>query len=150
MSLQKFYKNPVLEGTGTAVIGKNSEVFSKGDPVTIDSDGFLIYATAGTKVLGFSLEDVTMTSSNQTVAKYSPQYVPALGVKMIYLADQACTQTDLGQYADLVGTTGATLMNLNSGATGQFLVEAFNPDGLGDTYVVVSVAEPLQYAFAQA
>lgn len=150
MSLEKFYRVPMLEGLGTAVIAKNSEQFSKGDPITIDSDGFLIVSTAGDKVLGFSLEDYTASSDNQTVAKYCPQYQPALGVKMIYQADQNCIQTDIGAYADLVGTTGAIKMNLSAGATGQFLVEGFNPDGLGADYVVVSVAEPQQLGFAQS
>ena len=148
--LQKFYKNPVLEGTGTAIIGKSSEVFAKGDPVSIDTDGFLIYSTAGSKIIGFSLEDVTMSATNGTVAKYCPQWVPSLGVKMVYKSDQDCTQTDVGAYADLVGTTGATQINLAAGATGQFLVLAFNPDGLGDNYVVVEVAEPQTLGFAQS
>lgn len=149
--LEKFYRNPLLEGTGVAVIGKNSEQFTKGDPVTIDANGFLIVATSsGEKILGFALEDKTCASDNQTVAKYAIQYVPALGVQMIYQADQDCVQTDIGAYADVTGTTGAIRMNLSAGATGQFIVLGFNPDGLGDSYVVVKVAEPQELAFAQS
>jgi hypothetical protein len=150
MTLEKMYRNPLLLGTGYPVLGKNSEVITAGDPVSIDSDGFLIASVAGGKVLGFAIETKTMTSTNSTVALYCPQYIPADGVWMLYQSDQACTQTDIGAYADITGTTGAFYIDLAAGATGQFFVEGFNPDGLGTSYVVVRVAEPQVSAAAQS
>lgn len=149
MSLEKFYRDPILEGVGEPIIGANSEQFTEGDPLSIDADGFLIVATTG-KIIGFAKESRTMASDNETVAKYCPQYVQARGVEMVYEADQNATQTDVGAYADLTGTTGAIKINLAAGATGQFIVLGFNPEDLGDNYVIVKVAEPQELAFAQS
>lgn len=132
-------------------IAKNSEVFAKADPVTIDSSGWLTVATAGDKVFGYSTEDFTAASDNQTVAKKSPKCVDVRKCQMVYTSDQACVQTDVGAYADLTGTTGAIQMNLSAGSTGQFLVIDFDPDKDGSTTkVVVEAAEPQVYAFAQS
>lgn len=132
-------------------IAKNSEVFAKADPVSIDSDGWLIVSTAGAKVLGYSTEAFTAASDNQTVAKKFPKCVDVRKCQMVYTSDQACVQTDIGAYADLTGTTGAIQMNLSAGATGQFLVIDFDPDKDGSTTtVVVEAAEPQVYAFAQS
>lgn len=147
---QNFYTDPTLLGEGYPIIGKNSEAFAKADPVTIDANGFLIVATAGDRILGWCLQDVTMSASNQTVAKVKPAYVPALGVQMQITADQACVQTDVGAYADISGTTGAINVNLSAGTSGSLFVWGFNPDGAGDTEVIVSVAEPQDLAYAQA
>lgn len=139
-------------GVGTGVILKNSVQLSVGDPLTIDSNGYLDIASTTSKIIGYSLEDVTAASDNQTVAMVKPVYVEAARVRMIYQADQACTQTDIGAYADLgTASTGACVLNLAAGATGQFLVEGFDPYGTGDTTLcVVVVAEPQQLAFAQS
>lgn len=149
---QYFYKSEIPNvGTATPVIAKNSEVFTKADPVTKDTSGWLKVAAAGEKIYGYMMEDYTAASDNQTVAKYKPLVVPARGQLMVYTADQACTQTDLDQYADLTGTTGAIQMNLAAGATGQFAVRAFDPDNDGSTtLVVVCAAEPQDLAFAQS
>lgn len=149
MSIQRFYKGRQV--IGQPIIANNSEVLAVGDPLSIDANGHLIYAAAGTKVIGYCMEAKTHTSDNETVAKYCPQYIEAEGVSMLYESDQACTQTDIGAYADVVGTTGATYMNLNAGATGQFIILAFDPEGESDTdLVVVKVAEPQTSAFAQS
>lgn len=149
---QKFYKVSPDVAIEASVLGKNSAAFAVADPVTIDSDGLLIVATAGTKVLGYAVEAITMASDNETVAKKMPKFIPAVqGVLMQYTSDQACTQTDLGAYADLSGTTGAIQMNLAAGATGQFLVKGFDPEGDGSTTdVIVEAAEPQVFAFAQS
>ena len=148
---QYFFRDPLIAGVQQGVIGKNSEAFAKADPVTIDANGFLTVSTAGDRVDGYCLEDKTCTSSNQTVAKYMPQYVDADKVLMVYTADQACTQTDIGAYADLTGTTGAIQMNLVAGTSGQFFVRAFDPNVDGTTtLVVVEVAEVQHSAAAQA
>lgn len=148
---QKFYKvspDVALESAE----GLNSAVFAKADPVTMNSDGYLIYATAGSKVLGFSVDDVTMAAANNTTPHVRVNYIPAIpGVQMQYTADQACTQTDIGAYADLVGTTGATQINLSAGSTGMFYVKDFDPNQDGTTTeVIVETAEPQTAAFAQS
>jgi hypothetical protein len=147
---QKFYKvspDVALESAE----GLNSAVFAKADPVTIDSNGYLIYATAGSKVLGFSVDDVTMAAANNTTPHVRVNYVPAVpGVQMQYTADQAAVQTDIGAYADLVGTTGATQINLLATTAGQFYVKDFDPNQDGTTTeVIVETAEPQVSAAAQ-
>ncbi len=139
-------------GMETPIIGNNSEAFSVADAVYIDSDGFLAKATTSSKIFGFADEDVTMASDNETVAKYKPQVIPADGVTMVYTADQAVTQTDIGAYADLGTTTsGAQVLNLAAGATGQFIIVGFDPNNDGSTTLaIVKVAEPQVYAFAQS
>jgi hypothetical protein len=139
-------------GVETPIIGNNSEALSYADAVTIDSDGFITVASTSSKILGFCLETKTMASDNETVAKYCPLILPADGVTMVYTADQAVTQTDIGTYADLVTTTsGAQVLNLAGGATGQFIVVGFDPNNDGSTTLcIVKVAEPQVYAFAQS
>lgn len=149
--MQAFFRGAEGANVGEPIIANNSAQFTKGDPVTIDANGNLIVSTAGDKVLGYALEDVTVDSDNETVAKYCPQYLEAEGVEMAFTADQAATQTDIGAYADLTGTTGAIQMNLAAGATGQFIVLKIDPYNTGDTDVVaVKVAEPQVLAFAQS
>jgi hypothetical protein len=149
---QKFYKVGPDVAIEASVLGLNSAAFAVADPVTIDANGLLIVATAGDKVLGFSVEAITMAADNQTVAKIKPKFIPAnQAVLMQYTSDQACTQTDVGAYADLVGTTGAIQMNLAAGANGAFIVKGFDPEEDGTTTeVIVETAEPQSLAFAQA
>ena len=149
---QYFLQDPDGLGTGYPIIGNNSVALAVADAVTIDSDGFLDIASTSGKILGYSLEEVTMASDNQTVAKVCPKYVYADDVLMVYPSDQACTQTDVGQYADFSSaTSGAQTINLNSGATGQFLVIGFDPKGDGSTSdVVVIAAERTKDGYAQS
>lgn len=147
--MQRFHKTKGAS-IGTPIIMNNSEVFAYADPVSIDASGHLIVATAGVKVIGYCLEAKTAASDNETVAKKTVQYLEAPGVEMVYTSDTACTQTDVGAYADLTGTTGAIEINLLAGTTGQFLVKAFDPEVDGDTdLVVVEVAEPQHLGFTQ-
>lgn len=151
--MQKFYKIPTGVSVMADIVGKNSEEFNPADPVTIDANGQLIVATAGDKVIGFATDDITMASDNVTVAKVKPNYIPAQpGVLMVYNSDQAgVVADDVGEYADLTGTTGAIKMDFTAGATGQFLVRQIDPENEGDTdLVVVETAEPQRLAFAQA
>lgn len=149
---QYFLRTPDKGGVETPIIGNNSEVLSVGDAVYIDSDGFIAVATTSSKIFGFCNETKTMTSDNETVAKYCPEVIPADGVTMVYTADQAVTQTDIGTYADLATTTsGAQVLNLVGGSTGQFIVIGFDPNKDGSTTLcIVKVAEPQVYAFAQS
>lgn len=149
---QYFLRTPDKGGVETPIIGNNSSQFSYADALTIDGDGFITVASTSSKIIGFSLEDVTMASDNETVAKYCPLILPADGVTMVYTADQAVTQTDIGAYADLgTTTTGAQVLNLAGGATGQFIVVGFDPNNDGSTTLcIVKVAEPQVLAFAQS
>lgn len=150
---QKFLADPAGHGAGYPVIGKNDEQFSYADPVVIDTNGWLDLIGTTTKVLGYYTgQGETMTSDNQTVAKVKPDYVYAAGVEMVFGADQAATQTDIGVYADMgTVTTGAFELNLVAGSTGQFLVIGFDPtEDSTDTDVVVIAAEPQLFGFAQA
>lgn len=145
----KFKRNPLELSVGHPIIGDDSVKFSVGDAVYIDSDGCLALATTSSKILGYCIEDVTMAADNTTVGKVCPQYVYAEGVEVEIDSDQACTQTDIGAYADLgTVTSGAMVLNLAAGSTGQFLVLGFDAD---DTDKVIAVvAEPQKLAFAQA
>jgi hypothetical protein len=150
---QRFITDPSGLGRGYPIIAASSEQFSHADAVFINSSGFLEVADATGKVLGYYVgQGETMSATNETVAKVCPDYVYAEDVEMAYGADQACTQTDIGAYADFgTVTTGAQELNLTAGATGTFLVLGFDPDGDGTTTLtVVTVAEPQKSAFAQA
>lgn len=151
--MQQFYRVPDKTGIAQPVIAKNSEQFSVGDPVTIDSNGFLARATSsGEKIYGFADEDVTVASDNQTVAKYKPSVISYDGVVMIFTADQAVTQTDIGAYADVgTSTSGGYILNFAAGSTGQFICLGFDPNNDGSTTLaIVRVAEPQVLAFAQS
>lgn len=151
--MQDFRHDPAGLGRGYPIIGANSVQFSYADALYIDSSGFLALATTTSKILGYYVgQGETMASDNQTVAKKTPDYVYAQDVEMIYGSDQDCTQTDIGAYADFgTVTTGAFELNLLAGATGQFLVLGFDPEGESDNDAVVVVAAELQKAaFAQA
>lgn len=150
--MQRFLHDRQRQGHGYPIIAVNSGTVATGDALYVDSNGFLAVITTSSKVLGFSNEDKTITSDNQTVAKYKPQWVPAAGVEMVYGADQACTQTDIGAYADMgTVTTAAQVLNLAAGSTGQFFVLGFGPfdEGVTTTDTVVEVAEPQLLAFTQ-
>jgi len=134
---------------GVPVIAKNSVGFSIGDALTIDSNGFLDLASTSSKIIGYCLETVTVASNNQTVAMYCPQYVYGEGVEVLIDTDQAATQTDIGAYADLgTTTTGAQVLNLAAGSTGQFFVLGIDADNTSK--VIVTIAEPQKLGFAQS
>jgi hypothetical protein len=146
--MQMFRSDPELKGAGYPIIGIDSGSIAKADAVYADSNGYLAVITTSSKVLGFGLENHTQTSTNSTVALYCPLYVPALGEEVIYTGDQACTQTDIGAYADMgTITSGAQVLNLAAGTQGQFFVLGF--DAVTTTLTVVEVAEPQVLAFAQ-
>jgi hypothetical protein len=148
----RFLHDPGAFGTGYPIIGANSSIFKVGDAVTIDANGFLAVPAVSSKIHGFILEDITMASDNQTVAKVCPKFVNAELVEMVVGGDSACTQTKVGEYADLVTVTlGAQVLNGTVIAAGQFLVLGFDPAGDGTTTdYVVKVAEPQFLGFAQA
>ncbi len=95
------------------VIGKNSEAFTVGDPLTITSGALLVAGTTD-PVVGIATKTVTMASNNQTVAKVTPGYIP-IKSDDIYL---------MGCNTDLTGNTtdGGTYYKLISAATGAMQV----------------------------
>lgn len=150
---QYFFRENLPEVVGTPVIGVNSGTITRADPLYIDSNGFMATATAGSLVYGFALADYTLASTNQTVAKVKPQYIPQRGVVMVYTANQAVTQTNVGEKCDFSTTTsGAFVVGASStGASGQVLIVGFDPNqDSTTTLAIVSVSEPQDLAYAQA
>lgn len=146
---QYFFRDPGNVEVLTPVIGKNSEAFKIGTPVTIDSSGFLAGCTSsGEKVYGICIEDKTCASDNQTVAQYKPLVVDAQDVIIAYSTSGTLAQTDVGEYADVATNSSGAITMGNPGATGQFLCTGINPDDTTMGYF--RVAEPQQYAFAQS
>ena len=125
-------------------IGNNSEAFTKHDTVFIDSDGFLKKCGVGDVILGYALETVTMSSTNETVAKVMVKFQHALGVKLRISVASALAQTDVGNYADLsTATTGADTLSATTGTTSaQFFVLELDPDRDGTlTQAIVTASE---------
>jgi len=131
----------------------NSEQFTIGDPVTYDADGFMIVATAGTRILGVCNQNVTAASDNETVAQAKVSYVNS-DLKDYYEAEMsaAVTATNRSQYADITGTTGAVLIDQSTLAdnTAQVRVAVLDPKNESSTTrVLVNIAEPEQLAHTQ-
>lgn len=102
---------------GGRVIGKNSEVFNSGDPVTITA-GFLLVAGTTDPIYGIVVADGTMTSDNQTVAKVKPYVqVPDLSYEFLMGTNADLAATSVGTYYKLTAaTTGAVQVDVTSGA----------------------------------
>ena len=151
--MQNFFNEDIHRlRAGYPVIGVNSAAFADADAVYLDTNGFLALATTSSKIYGYAKQVATMASDNQTVAQVKPTYVIALGLAMVYGADQAGTQTDIGAYADFgTVTSGAFELDLAAGATGQMLVVGIDPYRTSTTTdILVEVAEPQNFAFAQS
>lgn len=120
-------------------IGKNSEVIALNDPLTISS-GILSVAGTTNTVVGIAAKTQTMSSTNQTVAKVVPGYVPADGTLFLMGSNGDFTgnATDGGTYYKLAGTTGIVQVDQASGVqTGAnrvveiIEVDPFNVGGTG-------------------
>ncbi len=150
---QRFFNDPAAFGVGYPVIGANSIAFATADAVYINTSGFLDIATTSSRILGFSVDDVsTLTSDNQTVAKVCPKYVYANNIIMVFPASGAITQTMVGEYADFSSTTSGaqTVSNSTSATAGQLFIIGFDPANDGTTTdVVVMVAEQQYFDYAQ-
>ena len=137
---QRFLTDPAGFGVGYPIIGNNSIQFSVGDPLYVNSSGYLAIAVVDGKVLGYSLENITMSSSNTSVAKVCPKYATTTNVLMVYPVTSSVgyAQTEIGAYTKLETlTTGAITLNATTGATGQFLIVGIDPKGDGTTYEAV-------------
>ncbi len=98
-------------------IGKNSEVFSVNDPVTITAGVVEVAGTTET-IFGVCDKTVTMTSDNQTVAKVVPPLIPTDGLLFLMgcNADLTGNATDGGTYYKLTtATSGAVQIDVASG-----------------------------------
>jgi len=131
----------------------NSVTLDFGDPIKLDSNGFLAPVAAGDKVEGFFAQaTTTATSDNQTVALAKGLYQPVtFDMVLEATADQAATQTDIGAYADFIVSGTTFTINLAAGSSGQVMILDFDPNRDGTTTLVrFSIAEPEVLAFAQA
>lgn len=108
---QRIFREQESEHFREPVIGANSETFLDGSYVAINSSGFLIVATAGLRLEGICRQNVNMASNNQTVAMVTPLVIDADNVEMSMLADQAFTQTNVGEYV-AISTVTAGLQTL--------------------------------------
>ena len=150
---QRVHRENIEAGLGEPIIGANSEAFTVNDAVYINSAGFLAKVTTSSVVLGVARRTVTAASDNQTVAQVKVPIRTWHGLHMVYGADQAAVQTDIGAYADFVTiTTAVQQLNLVAGASGQCHVLAFNPNPAetATTDVVIEFAEVQSLAYAQA
>lgn len=122
------------------IIGKNSEAFAVGDPVTVTS-GVALVASATSTIYGIAVKAQTMSSTNQTVAKVYPalmQVYPDQVFLMGTNSDLTGNATDVGKYYKLTGTTGAVYVDVTSGPQGAsnrivqvVKVDPFNEGGTG-------------------
>lgn len=134
-------------------VGANSTTFTIGDPVVVNTDGFLIVATAGSRVDGVVDESVVMASDNQTVAAYKVTFIPA-NYRDLYEADMsaAILATNRRQYCDLTGTTGA--VQLDQGTVvdtfGAFAITHLDPrNESSTTRVLCNIAEIQALGYVQ-
>jgi hypothetical protein len=130
------FKSPTKEVNfdGGIVIGKNSEVFTSGDPVTITS-GFLLVAGATDTVYGVVQKTQTMVSTNQTGALVKPSVlVPDQSYEFLMGTNSDLAATSVGTFYKLTGTTGAVQVDVTSGAmTGTaIIVECTKVDPNGE------------------
>ena len=153
--MQYFLKDPLSQGVEYPIIGKNSVQFSIADPVYVDGNGVLILVTNASLVLGYSIDDVTMASDNETVAKVCPKVAIGLGHIMSYPNNGAhdFEQSDIGTKTHFsTATTNAfDLNNTVSATVGQVFILGYDPHGESDDdQGVVRVAEYQGFAYAQA
>ena len=96
--------------------GANSEVFAKGDPVAAGATGLVVAGTTAT-VIGIAVRDQTMSSTNQTAAKVRPALIPT-NPEYEFLASGNADMNSLTQIGityQLVGTTGAIMVDVTTG-----------------------------------
>lgn len=143
---QSFVREPEVTGVLQPVIGANSVIFKNGTAVTIDSNGFLALASSsGEKIWGYCIEEKTMASDNQTVAQHCPLVVDPKNITMQFTST-GLAQTDIGEYADIATNTAGVDVLGNPSTSGQFVCVGV----ISSTEGLFKVAEPQQYAFAQA
>lgn len=118
-------------------IGKNSEVFTLGDPVTYASGALLVAGTTNA-IAGVVAQTVTMTSTNGTVAKVQPGYIPASEDTVFLMgtnSDLTSNFIDPGTFYKLTGTTGVVQVDVASGVqtttSRNVMIKQVDPQGIG-------------------
>jgi len=123
----------------------NSTILNIGDPITFDTDGFIILASAGLRIEGVAKHYVSVAADNETVAEIKIQYEVADSKDLYEMdASAAVTATNRSMYGDVTGTTGAIQLDQASLAddTGQLRLHEIDPYGDGSTTrVLVNIAE---------
>ena len=119
-------------------LGKNSEVFTQGDIVGLATGELLVQTSA---VVGVVVKTATMTSTNTTVAKVYPGFIPVYDDQLWLMStdsDLTDNHTDGGTYYGITGATGAQLVAVSQGArttTNRTLeivkVDPYNEGGTG-------------------
>lgn len=97
-------------------VGATSTTFTNGDPLTLSS-GILTVAGATSTIVGTAVKTQTLSSTNDTVAKVRPGYVPVDNSTIFLMGTNAdlAVATAGGTYYKLSGTTGAIVVDVTSG-----------------------------------
>lgn len=119
-------------------IGKNSEAFTNGDPVTYSSGALLVAGTTNA-VAGIVGQTVTMASTNGTVAKVQPGYIPVSEDTVFLMgtnADLTSNFIDPGTFYKLTtNTTGTVQVDVTNGVqtttSRVVMIKAVDPQGIG-------------------
>ena len=155
--MQYVYRVDGDERIKDPVVAANSEVFVQGTLVSKNSSGFVIAATAGTRVWGVSNSAFTAASDNQTVGLVCPTVIDISNVVMSMLGDQAMVAGDRYKYAD-ISTVSAGLQTVavsTATTSGQLALENLqsnvdNNPQVATYQLLCKVAEWQDLAYAQA
>lgn len=142
--MQKFLHDPAGLGRGFPILGVASGAFAHGDPVYIDSNGYLAVGTTSSVNIGYYVgQGETMSATNATVEKVCPDWVPARDVVMAFSALRAIVQTDIGTYADFsTGSTGAFVVDPDTSSADTVYIVGFDADDTDVVYVVMADIAP--------
>jgi hypothetical protein len=116
---------------------KASQTITKGDLVLIAA-GFVDIATAGSRVFGIA-EQTVVGNAGGTSRILVTLVEPGTIFRMRFDQDTTtCTAAHEGTYFNLVGATGAMMVDSNttSATTGQLFCIKFNPTGRNVTTIV--------------
>ena len=147
-------------GGGTATIknfiAKSTEVITKGDWISIDdASGHADVAGADEPLMGIANETVTGTGSNYV------EVVLALPGTLFLMDNDNDTdtfaRTDVGEWTDITGTTGAQQVDTSTGAatpdanSSQLVALDYNPQGFGmDGDTSIGLYTPVYTYFASS
>lgn len=124
------YKSPINEG-GEEHLTKISTAITKGRVVSIDTNGFVVHASTGDKVLAVALED--KSSSDATTNPIALDYIRR-GDKFRVQTTTAPAQTDVGELCDIDNSTG----KIDVTASTNDDVAVFNLLGTGTSDTIVT------------
>lgn len=123
-----------------SAIGKNSEAITFNDILTLDASHGLKVAGSTDSVIGIAIATATMASTNETVAKAKPSFIPIAQDYEFLMGTNAdlSALTSVGAYYQLVaGGTGAQQVDVNNGVTTTtsrvVMCTTVDPNNLGGT-----------------